>query len=428
MVTPRSSFTRSEFHPEAGGLAEDMNIRFRSFVFLAKDPADETKMDLEFGTLPKSSGMDQGDPSKPQLPNSTPRSKQPEHELGKRETSEPQKRPNNLVKQLLCLYQSNSRSCKFLFAAGGICVSYLLHGYFTEDLYLYSSPADGGKFRYAWLMQLLESCMNVLVAFVYRVSFGGECDLPLSSLFVVGASQLFAKTFTGLALAAGLSYPVCTLSKSAKMVPVMIGQLAVGGSSFSLMDYIVAGSIVGGAAILSLGDRKASEGDHIQSDTTLMGLAFILTALLMDGVTAGLQVGLKANMLRAGKVIRTNDFMLWANVAMSMTASVICGATGDWTDGWTFLGKNPAVLRMVLITCVCSAAGQSFVFFMITHFDPLACSTVTTSRKIMSVIWSISSKGHHFSLPSAFGVGLAIFGLVLETRNNFTPSKRASHK
>ena len=58
--------------------------------------------------------------------------------------------------------------------------------------------------------------------------------------------------------------------------------------------------------------------------------------------------------------------------------------------------------------------GQSFIFYTIATFDPLVCTTVTTTRKIFSVLLSIFLKGH--SLPPAgwAGVALASAGILAE--------------
>ncbi|KAL7557989.1 hypothetical protein ACA910_000036 [Epithemia clementina (nom. ined.)] len=323
-----------------------------------------------------------------------------------------------------------SRSFKFAIAACGILCSYLIHGSVQEDLFLYTSPIDGSKFGYAWLLQALESSCNVFFAFIVQAIFYGETpDLPVKSLYLVGTSQLFAKTFTSLSLAAGLSFPVCTLSKSAKMVPVMIGQLAVGSSSFSWKDYTVAAAIVSGTVILSLGNAKEKDGNGHSgsaSETTLLGIAFILVSLFMDGITAGLQSFMKRRMRNAGQTLKTNDMLLHVNLSMALCAFAFAHVSGDWYLGTDYLLRNPEAWNMVMTSCICSVIGQTFIFFMIEHFDPLACATVTTSRKILSVIWSIVAKGHSLSNVAAFGVALAVCGLVLETQKNISSSRPSS--
>jgi UDP-galactose transporter B1 len=238
-----------------------------------------------------------------------------------------------------------------------------------------------------------------------------------------GASQVFAKVFTSLALAAGLSFPVCILAKSAKMVPVMLGQLALGGCSYTLRDYCIAAAIVGGTALLTLGEQDKetgvsndgnNNGDYF--DNTLAGLAFILISLLMDGVTAGLQKRLKQDAATSGKIPTPYDFLLFTNMSMAATALPIAVMSGDWVAGWAFCAANPAVRRMIGTCCVCSVVGQSFIFYIVAHFDPLVCSTVTTSRKILSVVWSIATKGHSLSEQASLGLLVAVLALLLEVQ------------
>ena len=62
----------------------------------------------------------------------------------------------------------------------------------------------------------------------------------------------------------------------------------------------------------------------------------------------------------------------------------------------------------------CSAVGQSFIFYTISTFDPLVCTTVTTTRKIFSVLLSIFLKGHELPLMGWGGVALASAGILAE--------------
>ena len=67
-----------------------------------------------------------------------------------------------------------------------------------------------------------------------------------------GITQVSAKAFTSLALASCVSFPVVTLAKSGKMVPVMIGSLLLGGAHYSLREYLAVLAIIGGTCIVSM--------------------------------------------------------------------------------------------------------------------------------------------------------------------------------
>ncbi len=76
--------------------------------------------------------------------------------------------------------------------------------------------------------------------------------------------------------------------------------------------------------------------------------------------------------------------------------------------------SNPEVLSKIIKFALCSAVGQSFIFFTIANFDPLVLSTVTTTRKIFSVLLSIFLKGHSLSMVGWSGIALACGGIMSE--------------
>ena len=317
--------------------------------------------------------------------------------------------PENLSKKRI-IFLSQRRTWLLIYGAAGIYMSYLYYGHIQEDLFRYQS-ASGEAFRSVWLLQSLESIANIAMGLTGRKLFGGRSDLQLQSFFATGVAQVFAKALTSLALAAGLSFPVCILAKSAKIVPVMLGQLALGGSSYGARDYAFAILIVCGTALLSAGSKQQNG-----NASTAAGVVCIIVSLLMDGLTAGLQKRLLGQHHKSAPPT-TYDFLLFTNLAMAAVAvSISFGMTTDGLVGLAFLRENSAVSRMVLTACVCSAVGQSFIFFVVATFDPLVCSTITTTRKILSVLWSIVTKGHELSGQGSVGLVLAMSGLILEAQ------------
>lgn len=319
---------------------------------------------------------------------------------------------------------SSSSLIKLLFGASGIYSAYLFYGHIQEDLFLYESPTSGEKFRFAWLLQTIESFVIVTLGLIMMRFVKSDINsLPKLQFFQSGVSQVLSKTFTSLALAAGLSFPVCTLAKSAKIVPVMIGQIVLGGASkYTIRDYAFAILLVTGTALLSMNTGR-SHTNSSQSNSTTAGTLWIGASLIMDGFTAGLQKRIQKETTHSPPT--TLDFLLLTNISMGFIAFVVSlllpqsSATtmtnsNELFTGIQFLVENPPCLKMVTILCCCSAIGQSFIFYIIAQFDPLVCSTITTTRKILSVLWSILMKGHIVSLQGQLGILLAVSGLMLE--------------
>jgi UDP-galactose transporter B1 len=302
--------------------------------------------------------------------------------------------------------RAQTQALKLCFGAAGVYACYLTYGHIQEDIYRFEGP-DGGKFTSVWLLQVLECACNVVVGTVGRQVCGGHrpSRAAMRGFFQSGASQVFAKVLTSLSLAAGLSFPVCVLTKSAKIVPVMLGQLVLGGSKYTAQDYVFAGAVVVGTTLLSLGKKSTQEF------TTPLGLVCIVLSLVADGFTAGLQKRLKKE--TESKPPTTYDFLLFTNVAMGAVALAIAVALGDMVRGLAFMSANPVLQQMVIMSCLLSALGQSFIFFVVAHFDPMVCATVTTTRKLLSVLWSITMKGHSISVQGYFGLVLAISGILL---------------
>ena len=99
---------------------------------------------------------------------------------------------------------------------------------------------------------------------------------------------------------------------------------------------------------------------------------------------------------------------------MGITALVVALVLGDFGNGLKFCLANPVVLEKILKFAVCSAVGQSFIFYTISEFNSLACTTVTTTRKVFSVLLSIFLNGHHLSLTGWAGIATASAGILSE--------------
>ncbi|KAL7499524.1 hypothetical protein ACHAWT_008131 [Skeletonema menzelii] len=317
---------------------------------------------------------------------------------------------------------TKNRAIQLLFGAGGIYASFLYYGSLQEDVFRYESE-DGTKFTHAWYLQVLESLANVtfgtIALIVMGVTsnsknslglwWGGTPNLPKKPFLSSGFSQVCSKAFTSLALANGLSFPVATLAKSGKMAPVMIGSLILGGATYGLRDYLQVVAIIGGTAILSMSKKKSST-----SESTPLGVVFILLALVMDGVTGGVQKRLLADMKRVQVTPQPYDLMTYTNLFMMLFALLISVVLGEFTQGIAYCSSNPKVFSLIWKFSMCSAIGQSFIFYTVARFDPLVCSTVTTTRKILSVLYSICFKGHSIAGQGWVGLLLAIGGIASE--------------
>jgi UDP-galactose transporter B1 len=306
---------------------------------------------------------------------------------------------------------------QLVFGSIGIYSTYLYYSVLQEDLFRYRD-SHGVGFSFVWFLQVVESAMDLCIGRLGRKAYSGGENFPRKLFFKSGASQLAGKVLMSLSLAAGLSFPIVVLAKSAKIVPVMLGQLILGGSNYTTRDYIFAGLLVCGTTLLSIG--KSSP--HETGNDTIMGLFLIILSLLSDGVTGGLQKKLKKE--TAHLDLGMYDFLYHSHISMMTVALVACHVTGEIWSAPQYILENPSIARNVLMVCLCSAAGQCFIFYVITAFDPLICTTITTTRKMFSVLFSLCFKGHILSEIGFLGMALAILALAVEVEGKISTLRR----
>jgi len=250
----------------------------------------------------------------------------------------------------------------------------------------------------------------VVLAGFFLIIFKSQGGLPYQTLAVSGTAQVSAKAFTNLALAYGLSFPVVTLAKSGKMLPVMAGSLILGGAKYTLKQYLSVLAIIMGTMLVSMGGGKKGPN----KDST-EGLICILLSLACDGIVAGMQDKFKKECKKKNVKAGTFELMFWTNFFMTIVSLLISVfVTGEFLGAYQYCNKNPAILSKILKFAICSAVGQTFIFYTVDSFDPLVCTTVTTTRKVFSVLLSIFLNNQILSAQSWSGIALASTGILVE--------------
>lgn len=161
----------------------------------------------------------------------------------------------------------------------------------------------------------------------------------------------------------------------------MIGQLLLGGATYNVRDYTFAILVVSGTVLLSLGKTNhATNSSERSNNDTIPGVCFIFLSLVMDGCVGGLQKQMKRDL--KDNPPTTYDYVLYSHISMIGIALGASLLTGDFWTGLYCLIQHPPVAKMVAAVCLLSVIGQSFIFYVISSFDPLVCATITTTRKI----------------------------------------------
>eukprot|EP00316_Scyphosphaera_apsteinii_P008716 CAMPEP_0119299462 /NCGR_PEP_ID=MMETSP1333-20130426/1535_1 /TAXON_ID=418940 /ORGANISM="Scyphosphaera apsteinii, Strain RCC1455" /LENGTH=441 /DNA_ID=CAMNT_0007300907 /DNA_START=26 /DNA_END=1351 /DNA_ORIENTATION=+ len=321
------------------------------------------------------------------------------------------------------------KELKLAFGAAGIFLSFSVFAVLQEDVY---KKAYGGEyFASTFFALVVERGINALTALLGDRLLGSSgLVIPYIEIFNSGISQMLAMAASNEALRF-VSYPTQVLGKSCKMVPVMAGAIVLSGKRYSLIEYAQVILITLGVCIFNFGGKKKKSG---KADSPY-GLALIAASLLMDAFTGGLQDKVKVRTKElnpfpsgASKRPSMHESMLWTNLSGCIVALLLALVSGHLISGFRFCSAHPQVLQAIVVYSVSSAVGQNFVYYTLTQFNPLVLTTVTTTRKIFSTLFSVFRNPQNSLLPMQWaGCMLVFIGLIGDiVRKLAAPSKPAS--
>lgn len=297
---------------------------------------------------------------------------------------------------------------KLLQGALGIYFFFIQYGRLQERVVKFKSPS-GEKFDAIWFLQVVDALANMLVGGVGRYIGATPAAVPQQFLAVSGLFQVYAKYAFSASLAAGVSFHVATLAKSAKMVPVMIGSF-LSGQSFGTRQIAQAAAIVGGTSMVTM-----SEGAGKSGSSSMAGLSYIALALACDGAVGGVQKKMKIWCKKQGMEYQAYNQMYWTNFYMMLGALFAAASRNELRKGWTFCRKNPEVLKLILMFSACGALGQASIFSTISAFDSVTATAITTTRKLASVLLSLfENPDTKLSLLGWSGLAVASAGIMGE--------------
>jgi len=286
-----------------------------------------------------------------------------------------------------------SRELELVVCCLGVFVSFSYFAVMQEDVYE-AQGEKGERFSMTFFALVFERAVNALCALLAIFVFGGSgYKLPLKEIFHSGSSQMLAMAASNEALRY-VSYPTQVLGKSCKMVPVMLGGLFLGGRKFSRFQYLSVAFVTFGVFLFNYGKASSSGKASVKENSTY-GLSLIFLSLVFDAITGGLQDKVKTSTKVLNPSHRktakpsAHESMLYTNLSGAIVALVFAVFTGQVTSGFAFCAKYPKVLKAIVSYSLASAIGQNFIYHTITSFDVLVLTTVTTTRKIFSTVYSV---------------------------------------
>lgn len=313
-----------------------------------------------------------------------------------------------------------TQALRFLFCFAGLQVSYLTWGYMQELIMTTTfEPTPGapdGRFPSAAFCVFSNRFLAIIVAVIaVRIRRGAVFANNVAPLAAFAPCAL-SNTMSSWSQYASLryvSFPVQTVFKSSKIIPVMMMGRLLKGTTYPLGKYVEALLITVGVAVFSIASKS---GDQ-DTSTEIIGLLFMCMYVFFDCFTSQWQDKVYATYGRAN--VDPYQMMLGVNsTAILMTTAGLI-VSGDVPKIIEFFRANPTVLQYNVITAITSASGQLFIYTTIKEFGPIVFTVIMTTRQMISICISAVLFGHAMTFKALSGA-LIVFGVLFyQIRNDY---------
>lgn len=309
---------------------------------------------------------------------------------------------------------------KFAMCFGGLQASYLTWGYMQELImtteFTPTENVPSGRFPSAAFCVFSNRFLAVIVAIIaVRIKHGsvfGNNKAPLWSFTPCALSNTMS-SWSQYASLQYVSFPVQTVFKSSKIIPVMMMGKFLKGTIYPFGQYVEALLITFGVAIFSV----ASKSSNRDTNTELIGLVFLLMYICFDSFTSQWQDKIYVQYGKAN--VDPYQMMLGVNTSAICITTAGLIITGDFPIVWEFLVANPVVLRYNIITAITSASGQLCIFYTIKEFGPIVFTIIMTTRQLFSICISSIVFGHTISLKALMGAAVVFSVLFYQIRRKY---------
>ena len=330
--------------------------------------------------------------------------------------------------------------------ATGICACYLFYGLVQERLFSPTSPhgravrAVGGPIT--TFLVLTQAVGNTAVAAIWtsiqnrflsnqhgrqrrQIRKISDIQTLNHKLLLLTAFCYFGAMASSNEAINWVSYPTVVLAKSSKLIPSMVAGVTLERRSYSAREWGGALLITSGIVVFNYTRlRDQNDTSNNARPDSPFGLLLLGISLMFDGALSACQGSTKRSSGRY-RPPTAMEFMAYTNsyaFLFLLPACIVSGQLengmslllGDGADGADGEGDAAAARRWILLLNATAAAGQVFIFLTIHCFSSIMCTTITTTRKFVSILLSVRHFGHVFSPVQWTSVGCVFVGLYME--------------
>eukprot|EP00850_Spirogloea_muscicola_P003543 SM000014S00331 [mRNA] locus=s14:714086:716375:- [translate_table: standard] len=303
-----------------------------------------------------------------------------------------------------------------LFCVAGIWASYLTQGVVQENLSTKKFGPEQQRFEHLTFLNLAQNVVCFTWASLMLLCFV-PMDQSQPPIWVYATASVSNTIGPALGIEAlkYISYPAQVLAKSSKMIPVMLMGAMLYRVHYTVPEYVCTILVAGGVSLFALFKSSAKAAKKLAHPNAPLGYLMCFLNLGLDGFTNATQDSITERCPRAPQDKRVLPYD--GHEFLEYDLHVFLHVHTPWGGGfeaWDFCFAHREAAFDIILFCLCGAVGQNFIFLTINTFGALTNTTITTTRKFMSILISAVWTGSPLAVEQWGGVFMVFAGLSMQ--------------
>ncbi|KAE8670466.1 UDP-galactose/UDP-glucose transporter 5B [Hibiscus syriacus] len=275
----------------------------------------------------------------------------------------------------------DSKTWKGIFAVSGIMITLVIYGVLQEKIMRVPYGVNKEYFKYSLFLVFCNRITTSAVSAGSLVTSKKALDpvAPVYKYCLISVTNILTTTCQYEALKY-VSFPVQTLAKCAKMIPVMIWGTFIMQKTYKGFDYLVAFLVTLGCSIFILFPAGIDLSPYGKGrENTVWGISLMVGYLGFDGFTSTFQ-----DKLFKGYNMEIHNQIFYTTLCSCVLSFSGLVLQGHLLPAVDFVYRhNDCFLDIVLLSTVATTS-QFFISYTIRNFGALAFAAIMTTRQVES--------------------------------------------
>lgn len=304
------------------------------------------------------------------------------------------------------IQEKDNNFWKGFFAVAGIMTTLVIYGVLQEKIMRVPYGENKEFYRYSLFLVFCNRITTSAVSAGSLLASKKALDpvAPIYKYCLISVSNILTTTCQYEALKY-VSFPVQTLAKCAKMIPVMVWGTMIMQKKYKGQDYLFAVLVTLGCSLFILYPAAADISPYASGrESTVWGVSLMMGYLGFDGFTSTFQ----------DKLFKGYDMEIHNQIFYTTLCSCILSLSGLILQGNLLLAvdfvarHNDCFFDIALLSTVATAS-QFFISYTIRTFGALTFATIMTTRQLVSIMLSCMWFAHPLS-PIQWVGAVVVFG------------------